>query len=323
MNPGQSMEDSGNLVFKGQRIAATGSGWVRVNFRLGPYASPNANGWFAAYDQIVDDYVSRGVKVFGLIGAESVHSSHPHGSDAWIGDYVANVVAIVGHFKDRVRVYESYNEPNNWAWGTSQPILSPERFAALLQRVYLETKFYNGHGDDPSWQVTLVSGPLFSHDNDEGASYIQSTYLAGRNQHAWDWVCAQLGTFPLDALGFHIYVEENPSASEAQVLAALRYNVDQFTGSADEQENACPTPGDKPVWITEVGFNAISTTEPIQARNVGPLFDAWRDDPRVPVFFWFTMDDFPGGAWGLFRLDGSARPAYAEFVNAIAEGDAQ
>ncbi len=319
MSPGQSMTDDGTVVLKGARIRATGAGWARVNFRLGPHASSADPAWIAAYDQIVDDFISNGVQVLGLIGAESVYSDASHGSDGWIDDYAAEFVRIVDHFKDRVRVYESYNEPNNWAPGTSQPVLSAHTFAKLLQRVYLEVKHFNGHAADPAWQVTLVSGPLFSFDLTDASDYMNDVYVAGRTQLAWDWTCQETGSFPLDALGYHVYVQETPDASEQQVIDALRGNVDGLTAVSDAQEGFCAPLRRKEVWITEVGFNADSTTEPVQARNVAPLFEAWRDDWRVPVFFWFTLDDFPGGPWGLFRLDGSPRPAYAAFQQATAD----
>ncbi|MCA9432837.1 MAG: phosphodiester glycosidase family protein, partial [Candidatus Omnitrophica bacterium] len=58
----------------------TGAEWVRVNFVLGPWTSPDdatERGpqnltWFETYDRIVNDYLAEGVQVYGLIGNESV-----------------------------------------------------------------------------------------------------------------------------------------------------------------------------------------------------------------------------------------------------------
>ena len=50
---------------------------------------------------------------------EAIYSNQVHGSDEWIAEYVQNAVKIVDHFKNRIRVYEIINEPNDWAGGTS------------------------------------------------------------------------------------------------------------------------------------------------------------------------------------------------------------
>lgn len=307
LNPGQPLDDIGGIHLEGERVHETGTGWVRVNFRLGPYESAEDPDWQAAYDEILEDYLARGLRVYGLIGGESVYSDGALGTDEWMDDYVVAFVKIVDLFKDRVRVFESFNEPNNWD-ETMQPQLAPDRFARLLERVYLETKFNAGHADDPAWQVTLVSGPLFSFDGQDASGYLDETYTAGRFAGAWDYSCSVTGRFPLDGIGYHVYVREDPDATEAEVRDALAANLAGALAVADAHE-AAGCPGDpKTAWISEVGWNADYATEAIQARNIGPLFEAYGADPRVAVFFWFTLQDFPDGPYGLYRLDGTARP---------------
>lgn len=313
MNAGQPLDDQGNIHDQAARIRETGAGWARVNFRLGPHDSPEDPVWQAKYQAIVDSYVAQDVEVYGLIGGESFTSAGALGSDAWLDDYAIAFVKIIDLFKDRVRVFESFNEPNDFAGGTVAQ-LPPERFAAVLERLYLETKVNAGHADDPAWQVTLVSGPLFSFDGVDAADYFAAVYAAGRAQGAWDFVCGATGSFPLDGIGYHVYVREDPAATEAEVAAALRANTDAILAASDAGETGCPTAApSKQLWMSEVGWNAEYTGEAIQARNVGVLFDAYRDDPRMAVFFWFTIDDFPGGPYGLFRLDGTARPSWDAF----------
>ncbi len=93
-------------------IASSGAGWVRLNFTLGPWSSPEDEtphgslglGWTETYRTIVDNLSGQGLQVYGLIGGESVQSAEPVGSDAWLTAYVYNFVAIVDRYKDTVRV---------------------------------------------------------------------------------------------------------------------------------------------------------------------------------------------------------------------------
>lgn len=62
--------------------------------------------FFAAYDQIVDAYVSRGLRVYGLINDEAVASAAPLGSEEFVTAYVGAATAIIEHYKDRVRVWD-------------------------------------------------------------------------------------------------------------------------------------------------------------------------------------------------------------------------
>src|SRR4051794_5102620 len=75
--------------------------WVRINLRLDEWDTLDA-AWFAAYDQVIDAYVARGIDVYALINDEAVSSTLDHNSDAWIAQYVTNATAIVDHFKNRV-----------------------------------------------------------------------------------------------------------------------------------------------------------------------------------------------------------------------------
>jgi len=119
-------------------VDSTGTAWVRINFRLDTSDAPDA-AFFAAYDRVIDDYIARGISVYGLVNDEAVSSTLDHTSDAWIALYVQNALAIVDHFKDRVRVYEIINEPNDWAGGTSERFPAAT-FAKMLRDTYAAVK---------------------------------------------------------------------------------------------------------------------------------------------------------------------------------------
>jgi beta-glucosidase/6-phospho-beta-glucosidase/beta-galactosidase len=95
----------------------TGAAHVRVNFRLDEWKSPtdatkvNGKTFFEAYDGITEAITSQGLEVYGLLNDELVSSGAP-GSTELEDPYAANALAVVDRYKDRVRVWETLNEPN-------------------------------------------------------------------------------------------------------------------------------------------------------------------------------------------------------------------
>src|SRR5687768_619822 len=82
--PGWPIDDSGNILITdamADRLAQSGAGWVRINFRLGPHGSDTA-AFYSAYDTIINRLRNRGLQVLGLMSNES----WPGGQ----GDWTAN-----------------------------------------------------------------------------------------------------------------------------------------------------------------------------------------------------------------------------------------
>src|ERR1051325_8096105 len=220
---GQPIDNTtGQIYVNYTVIAETCTPTVRLNFILGPWNSPDdttlysGRTWKQAYDEIVDSLTARGIQVYGLIGAQISYNSvgdlliaYPSDTqadstqaDQWVQDYVYNFVSVVDKFKDRIRTFESYNEPNNWDNGWTS-VVCAKWFAKILQDIYLNVKYFNGHDTDPTWQENLISGALFTFDLNDGASYMNDVYWYGKNEWAWDWTHQQTGSYPLDGIGQH------------------------------------------------------------------------------------------------------------------------
>lgn len=316
-------ESTGQIQLNAAALKATGTQYVRVNFILGPWSNPNDAtkrgpqnmSWKQTYDQIIHSLTSQGIEVYALIGAQAVHSSAGgnYNSDQWVNDYVANFTTIVGQFKDRVRVYESFNEPNDWAGGTTAQV-QPFWFAKMLQNIYLSVKINNGHQSDQSWQVTLVSGPGFSHDMDTVATYMQQTYQAGINQLSWTSVKNSYGTYPLDGIGYHIYVAQG-STDTTTVRNAVNKNLNAIWSTVKSFEGS-NTP--KKLWVSEWSWNTASVSESGQASNLTTVFNLFKSDARVALASWFQITDFGASdKWGLFRAGGlteaNKKPSWQAF----------
>lgn len=272
---------------------------LRLNFVLGPGRSVHDPEWLAAYDQIIDGLLANDVQVYGLISHEAVASplhdqlQHPPSQTderpglAWVSEYVDNFAAIVARFGDRVRVFESFNEPNNW-WG-DRPWVHPYWFAYMLSALYRRIK-----GEDGRQDVTLVSGPLLAHNNhgiedgySMGTFYLEDTYRAGKLLD-WNEVRRELGGYPLDGLGCHIYVCQRPDATLEEVRDALRRYVTALTNALRRQD---PNPGKK-LYISEFGWDS-HTSEQLQAERLMAGFDVLRNDARVALAVWYCTIDYP------------------------------
>ena len=286
--------------------ADLGTAWVRVNFVRGPW--PDIESSFPVYDAIVDGFRARGISVYMLLGAEAYEypgdilrdedSSDPDRAEEWVRGFTETCVGIVDHFKDRVRVYEIYNEPNNWDGGQNA-VVHPRWFARILQDVYLEVKSFSGHADQPAWQVTIVSGPLFSFDGTTAADYAADMYWYGTNTLAWDWTRAQTGSYPLDGFGYHLYVAQEST----DVAAALDHNLSACWDVVTDYEGAGTA---KRIWVSEFGWLSDVLGEDGQAEALRAAFAHFKDDDRVAAAFWFTLEDFPlphgMETWGLHHL---------------------
>lgn len=305
--------DNATLHDNNAVVDSTGAPWIRLNLRLDDWTAPDDDTrrgpdhltWFEAYDRIVDDYLARGIQVYALINDEALYSQEPHGSDAWIAEYVHNAVKIIDHFKNRIRVFEIINEPNDWAGGTSARF-APRAFAKLLQDTYLAVKHDAGHIDDRCWQVQLVSGPLFSFDGTTGASYLDQVYAIGKSELAWDYTSAVTGSYPLDGVGYHMYVAQGLDSSTADVHSQMQTNLGAMWNVVASYEGEGTA---KRLWVSEYGWEAGVVGDAVQAERLEAGVAAMTDFGKVALALYFNFQDFPGASYGLF--DGAKQPRAA------------
>jgi len=290
-----------------QVLADTGTGWVRINFILGPWSSPEdatprgAQGlsWFGTYDKIIDGMVAKGLKIYGLIGGEAVANSSRErlNTDEYVQEYTANFVKIVGHFKDRVKVYESFNEPNDWAGGTTSQV-EPHWFAKYLEAIYRGVKVENGHLEDPTWQeVVLVTAPLFTHPTGPGGDYFTRTWQAGTTKLGWNDVKTVTGSYPFDGVGIHVYVAQGEEPDE-ELVSQTKNNLDSMHQSLVKLEGEETK---KQFYLSEFGWNSNWLAEELQAHKMDVAFGIYELDGRIGQAHWFSLQDFPDGGYGIYR----------------------
>lgn len=313
-------------------VADTGAAFVRLNFVLGPWNSPRDTAihagrtWFQTFDRIVDNFLNQGVEVYGLIGSESTSRPDPGNrfrtaspspdAEDWLTEYANNFEAIVDHFAGRMSFYESFNEPNDWHGGSNNWVHS-YWLARMLRVVYQKVKIDNGHA------VTLISGPLLTHDlptgGDNGTFYLDQTYLLGRAHHNWEQFQNDHGTYPLDAVGYHLYVAERSDSTPANVQAVYNAYLNAIWNVITRYEG---TLTEKKLHVSEYGWHS-DHGEDKQVSKMEAGFRLLRDHARVATASWFCLQDFPGKNYGLYRAGsltpGNRKQSYAAYKALIEE----
>lgn len=317
-------------------LAETGAAWVRINFLLGPWSSPNDSAlhqgrtWAETYHQVIDQYLARGMQVYGLIGHESVRSSvglphfhrdHiDHTSDydkaqQWIADYVNNFDQIVGLFQDKVTVYESFNEPDDWHGGKRWWI-HPTWFAHMVQQIHQRIKVERG-----LTTIKLITGPLQGLDvnfNHSPTDYLRQTYQYGKEFLGWGPT-----HYPFDGIGYHLYIEETFHADWIVHKQAIKTKYrDYMNGMLRVIRHQEGPTTSRQLYISEIGWPSNQDTAESKERQAEAMqleLALMRDDPAVALGIWFCTEDFdpPHKHYGLHLMGNSGldgrKPAYAAF----------
>jgi len=316
---------TGNILISAQHIKEAGANFARINCILGPWKNPDDTekhgrqnlSWFDTYDKIVDDFISNNIDVYMLINDEAVHNKAGSiNTPGRVNDYVDNAYKIIEHFKDKVKIYESFNEPNDWSGGTTAE-MEPFYFAKMLEEIYRKVKIEN------KLDVTLVSGPLLGHDwgdagCEDAAPYLDCTYLCGINHLGWEKIKKECGTYPLDGIGYHIYDAQDECEAE-HIAKQFKKNIDNIWKVVTRYEGEST---EKKIWLSEFGWNTGRVSEATQARNLELGFKYLLSDERVDFVSYFCLEDFPGdhtGAnlWGVYRhkplVTANRKPAWQAF----------
>ena len=280
--------------------------WVRLNFINFPGTDWTDAALLAQYDVIVDAYFAAGITVLGLIGAESVAGGYDRNNPgAFTAPLATEAGRILDHFGNRVKFFEVFNEPNDWLGGTSAQVPAAD-FAHFLEAVYQTQIALINAGQAHVRDVMLLSGPLFSHDADTAADYLNATIQHGVANHNW----GPHDHYPFGGSSYHIYVTQGPSPVSAidvvsgiqKNLAAVRNILQHF-----KAENI--------IYVTEFGWQtgAGFLTAANQADALEVAYDTFAADPSVRVAMWFSIQDSIAGDWGLLDGTNNPKPSWNRF----------
>ena len=316
---GQPMTDTGQVMLTdevAQALADSGAGFVRVNFRLGPYAYDTST-WYTAYDGIVNRLRSRGLEVIGLLTNEACQPTwdsskwkenayETTGGNGWnnyLNDWCNIFLRMAKHWNGKIKYWELWNEPDCLA------TIYPSNYGALLANAY---DLVRTAGLD----VEIISGGVCGGYDPYGPDYISKTYNVSINHTGWfTQMKNKWGTYPLDHIGFHIYPNCNGPLDTNWLSNYFDYVRNSYT--AYEGANS-----PKKMFLTEIGWmtsGGCYVSEAMQAANLTAAFNLANSKPYIQHVNWFFLRDTPSAGlyYGLYRSTGLSesdkKPALASF----------
>ena len=324
------MGDQGQIYFTdavAAKIAESGAGWVRINFRLGPYfqnwteATTFGFSALSRYDTIIDSARRFNLQVLGLLSNESWNTANlpgdwqannaevagGNGDNTYIQQFETGAARVlIPHFAGRIDNWQVWNEPN-----ASVTYIYPSNFAWLLRRVYVAAQESGVPG------LTIVSGGLLSTHSqtsttltsaNTGADYLRATYQQGKLLAGWEDIKSLYGSYPLDAIGQQLYIDQWGRTKAIRIELAVDFVHDAYV--AEEGGSS-----DKPIHVTEMGWTTAMVNESLQASNLKTAYTKLRGLSYTPRSYWFFLQDIPVANLfhGLLRSDGSEKPSWGAY----------
>lgn len=252
--------DLDDILFSGIRM-------IRLDFNMDGINNGSEGVYnFSTHDAVVTECVNRGIKIVGNItysgswnreaGGTQNYSRAPADTTKW----ATAARAIVNRYKDRVHVWEVWNEPNNEPFLTTSGSL-PAKYVDILKKTYPQLK-----AEDPNCLVLTGGMANVGHDgvtNYDIPQWVDALYANG-----------VAGYF--DALNLHPYNWSNDphvAGVNLQLWNGMTKPIAIYSLMCQNGD------GNKRIWATESG-TATGTwvdavTEAEQARRIDVDSDRW------------------------------------------------
>jgi len=248
---------------------AAGVKWSREEFSWASIEAAPGQYDFSYYDTVVDTALRHGISVYGLLSYWG-RFTQPY-TEKGVDDFCLWARATVRHFKDRVKHWEIYNEPNIFFWDGPK-----ELYPVLVQRCGKAIK-----EEDPQATVLAVSTSGID------KKFIKLVLDAGA---------------PFDILTIHPYRSRLADA-----------------GFVRELQDTAGLVGNRPVWITEMGWPTHiggGVDERAQAQLLSRCYMAAVASGAVQNMGWYDFRDdgtdpfYNEANFGVLRQDMTPKPAY-------------
>src|SRR4051812_22572964 len=225
------------------------------------------------------------------------------------------------HGHGSVSLFSVWNEPNLQLFLSPQfvgkKIVGPANYAKLYKSAYAGIKAGNN-------LAKVAIGETAARGRDKPLAGNSATIAPG----TFARLLSQVKGLKFDAWAHHPY----PTSPNLPPTQKVRYpnvtllQLKRFEAGLDtwfHRRNI-------PVWITEYGHETKpgephGVTNAVQARYARQALTIARNDKRVQMFVWFTIEDTAGNPWqsGLFGRSGGAKPSYAAFSSLarLVDGD--
>ena len=304
-----------------------GLGWIRLDLDWNGIQGAGGNSYdWSRFDAVVSAANARGLSLIPILNAtppwaRPANCSSSTCAPANPGQFGTFAHAAALRYASKgIHYWEIWNEENTAARWSPGP--SPDAYVQLLKAAYPQIKTA-----DPT--STVITGGLASTDT-AGGNIPQLDFLAG--------VYSSGGRSYFDGVGYHPYsfpvVASNPIDWNAWSKMALTNPSLRSIMTANGDIN-------KYIWATEYGApsggpGAVATLtnpnidsptdhvdEALQAAMAVDVVNTANREPWLAAVFWYSYKDLGTSSsstenfYGLLRADGSKKPAYAAFRQAV------
>lgn len=135
------------------------------------------------------------------------------------------------------------------------------------------------------------------------ANYLACTYLQGQVYAAWDAFKTQYGTYPLDQIGQHLYVDQWSRTSSTKLKARINDVRSVYVGI-----EGAATP--KKTVITEIGWATNHVSQKTQSDNLQLTYSTFKTVPYILNTYWFSSQDIPESGLYYGLQTGGSPPNY-------------
>ncbi len=273
-----------------------GVGWVRLDFLWSDIEPRQGSFEFSKYDRIVRLLTDNGIYILGILHYSADWAS---GCGKWNCPprdnkvFVEYASQVIGRYKDQVKYWELWNEPDSPTYWNEQDGL--KSYCGLLKDVYAAAKRI-----DPGCKI--LNGGLAN-----GLSSVNHLYDNGAKDY-------------FDIMNVHFFQNPlHPGALKAvTAFPDLVYKIMRRNGD-----------GNKKIWITEIGCPGIkpglatnkwwlgdNPDEEEQASWLSDVYGELLKNAHVEKVFWAFFRDtkkhWDDGVdyFGLVRWDFSPKPAF-------------
>lgn len=284
-----------------RELASSGARWVRLTFATDHFGNTDSPAFYEAYDDYLTMYERAGMEVVALVGDATVpgtpadwrENNREHAGGDGHNDYIEELASVTARiaerFEGRVKYLEVWNEPNCRSRKTASgryggcAYIYPSNFAAMLASVYTKLKI------EADIDLQVVSGGVLAADDRgtdcarSGADYLADTYHHGIETGKFGRVRDQSGTYPLDAVGQHLYINQAGPVDAFLV----RHFLDCVHDAVAETDTE-----PKDTVVTEFGWPSDVVGQDLQGENLQTAFTAMAQTGYVPAGLYFTHSDF-------------------------------
>jgi polysaccharide biosynthesis protein PslG len=292
------------------RVKAAGLGWVRIDF-IWAVVEPRKGAYnWHGYDALAAAARARGLQIYATLAYTPAWATDgpelsgvPRNPDDW--RRICQRAAM--RYRGKITYWGLWNEPN-------------------LQQFWAGSR-------DQYIDVILKTGADAIHAGNRGAKVggPDLAHLVSGDADWYDWLRESLleAGDRLDFITHHIYDSSGnrsvTSKLEASTLFGGHPALWGYVPPSVKEVLESTGWTDKPVWLTETGWESSRVGESGQASYYSGLLSDWFTGRSgrgwlTKVFFYELKDSADPGSstWGILRPDGSPKPAYDAYQAFVA-----